>query len=86
MNLSYNERIAIVACMCWLVIALFITDPFSRERLGRSVEGVRVAYSVNNWDGFAVTGLLPVVTILGIMWIWRGKEDSDQDKDNTNPS
>jgi len=103
MNLRYKERIAMVACICWLVIALFITDPFSREETTRNTRSKTttthpdfqsaalpgfpgVAYSVNNWGGFAVTGLLPVVTILGIMWIWRGKEDSDQDKDNTNPS
>ena len=78
MNLSYKERIAIVACMCWLVISLFFTDPFSQQYASRK--------TVNNWDMFAVIGLLPVVTILGIMWIRRGKKDSDQDKDNTNPS
>ena len=78
MHLSYKERIAIVACMCWLVISLFFTDPFSHED--------SFDRTVNNWDMFVVKGLLPVVTILGIMWIWRGKEDSDQDKDNTNPS
>ena len=73
MSLSYKERIATVACIYWLVIAfVFITD---------------TRWLVNgDWEDFVAKGLLPVVTILGIMWIWRGKEDSDQDKDNTNPS
>ena len=78
MNLRYKERIAIVACICWLVIALFFTDPFSHENSFRRME--------NSWDMFAVIGLLPVVIILGTMWIRRGKKDPDQDKDNTNPS
>lgn len=79
MNLRYKERIATVACICWLVIALFFTDPFSHEAWPDNRMG-------NNWDMFVVIGLLPVVIILGTMWIWRGKKDSDQDKDNTNPS
>ena len=49
---------------------------------------VYVFFSVRpSWvEHFVFYGVLPVWVTFGIMWIWRGKKDSGQDKDNTNPS
>jgi len=73
MNLSYKERIVVVICISWLLVVCVVQNILFRP------SGVEVLH-------FVFFGVFPVWVTFGIMWIRRGKKDSDQDKDNTNPS
>jgi len=75
MNLSYKERIVVVICISWL-LNVYVAN--------NSLRLVTILwYTV---EPFVLVGVFPVWVAFGIMWIRRGKKDSDQDKDNTNPS
>ena len=78
MNLSCKARIVVVICISWLLYSYLAIGPFGHS----GGDGFRD----RNNENVVRAGVFPVVIILGTMWIWRGKKDSDQDKDNTNHS
>jgi hypothetical protein len=60
-KLSSWYRLLLVASIIWIIIALIVSDPWTRSsgRLG----------SYNNWDDFLSVGILPVVILWGIIWM-----------------
>ena len=63
MNLSVKERMVVGGCICWLLWCYAFLKHIATG-------------SLLNED-FLFAGVIPVVIILGIMWIRRGRGKSD---------
>jgi len=66
MNLSVKERIAVGGCICWLLWCYAF------------LKHIAMASPLN--EDFLVVGVIPVVIILGIMWIRRCRKKFDGPK------
>jgi len=67
-KLSGWYRLLTVGSIVWFLVALIITDPWTRSGWGGSH---------NNWNEFLVSGVLPIVALWGIIWIVQGFKSGD---------
>ena len=67
-KLSGWYRLLFVGSIVWFLVALIITDPWTRSGMYGSH---------NNWNEFLVSGVLPIVALWGIIWIVQGFKSGD---------
>jgi hypothetical protein len=66
-NLSAWYRLAVVASAGWLLGSLAVIDPWESM-----MSGPGGLSSYNRWNEFFMVGALPVVALLGVLWIVSG--------------
>lgn len=71
-KLSVWTRLLIVSSSVWIIVSLIRTEPWTtyRSRGG----------STNDLADFLLTGIIPIIIVWGIFWIWSGYKNYSSDK------